>query len=97
LTLANVPENLHAPEDLTDYNDHGTGMAAATAGTRHGIANTANLYLIKVVNAKRSNNNQWLSGSLTPEAMDDALSHIVEIVHDRGLQGKAVVTMSSCK
>lgn len=94
MTLAIIPDNLHAPEDLTDYNDHGTGMAAAAAGTRHGIASMANLTLIKVVNARRSNN-QWLSGSLTPEAMDDALSHIFEIIHDQGLQGKAIVTMSS--
>lgn len=71
-------------------------MAAAAAGTRHGIANMASLYLIKIVNSKRSND-QWLSSPLTPEAMDDALSQVLEIVKDRGLQGKAVVSMSSCK
>lgn len=33
LTLPNVDPSIQAPEDLTDYEDHGTIMAAAAAGT----------------------------------------------------------------
>ncbi|KUI54448.1 Subtilisin-like protease 2 [Cytospora mali] len=93
LTLTRVPGNIQAPEDLTDYVDHGTGMAAAAAGAQYGIASKANLYLIKAFNAKRVNN-QWVQSVATPDALNDALSHVLNIVRDRNLQGKAVVSFS---
>lgn len=96
LTLPGVPEDEQAPEDLTDYNDHGTGMAGAAASTRYGIASMANLYLIKFQNAQRVGN-QLIVTQTTTEAMDDAFARVVEIVKDRGLQGKAVVSFSNCK
>ncbi|KUI63811.1 Subtilisin-like protease 2 [Cytospora mali] len=94
LSLLNIPENIQAPEDLTDYSDHGTGMAAAAAGTRYGIASMAHLYLIKFKNAQLSNG-QWVVQTTTPEALVDAFSQVVDIVKDRGLQGKAVVSFSN--
>lgn len=94
-TLPKVDPDLQAPEDLTDYGNHGTTMAAAAAGTRYGIASDATLYLIKFKNAQRVGG-KWVENE-TPEAVDDAFSHIFDIVRTRGLQGRAVVSFSQCK
>lgn len=102
LTLENVPEELRAPEDMFDWVPHGTDMACLAGGRRFSLAPNSNLYLIKMVNARLldprnapfGRNDVWVTNGATPDALHDAYFHIVQVVKDRGLQGRAVISHS---
>lgn len=56
LSLPNVPEQYRAPEDMTDWNGHGTCMACLAGGDTYSLAPKSHLYLIKLTSA-------WLDDS----------------------------------
>lgn len=101
LTLANVPEEFQAPRDMFDWVAHGTDMACLAGGHTFSLAPRSNLYLIKMMNARLyetdnplESDETWLPNRSPPDALHDAYFHIVQIVEDRGLQGRAVISHS---
>ncbi|KAJ5179648.1 hypothetical protein N7492_002858 [Penicillium capsulatum] len=50
-TLFGIPPELHAPEDMTDWPYHGTGVAMLAAGNTLGVVPRANLYVVKYFNS----------------------------------------------
>lgn len=42
------------PENLREYDRHGTGVASVALGERYGVANRANLVMIKMSNGVRT-------------------------------------------
>ncbi|KAH8771872.1 hypothetical protein F5883DRAFT_642539 [Diaporthe sp. PMI_573] len=102
LTLPNVPEELRAPEDMWDWMAHGTDMACLAGGETFSLAPRSNLYLIKTLNVWLDETRVpfggdpvWVPDRGTPESLHDAYFHIVQIVKDRRLQGRAVISNSN--
>jgi hypothetical protein len=102
LTLPNVPEELRAPEDMWDWMAHGTDMACLAGGKTFSLAPRSNLYLIKTLNVWLDETRVpfggdpvWVPDRGTPESLHDAYFHIVQIVKDRRLQGRAVISNSN--
>ncbi|KAL2280398.1 hypothetical protein FJTKL_12631 [Diaporthe vaccinii] len=101
LTLANIPEERQAPEDMFDWAGHGTDMACLAGGHTFSLAPKSNLYLIKTFNAWLEEtdvpgvDDVWTLNRGTPDALHDGYFHIVQIVENRGLQGRAVISNSN--
>ena len=68
-------------------------MASLAIGRYYGIAPNANAYLVKI-----STSVGWSGGRVQaaydPRASENALDHVIEVIKERGLQGKAVVNHS---
>ncbi|KAK5657698.1 hypothetical protein OQA88_2770 [Cercophora sp. LCS_1] len=78
---------------------HGTMLASLAAGTTHGIASKAKLYLIKASNCwterdATSGHTFYKDAAYFPDAIRVAYEKIEEIVLARNLQGKAVVNFA---
>lgn len=105
-TLPDEDPQTWCVEDISDNYDkgyvfggHGTEVAGIAAGTTHGIASKADLYLIKGLNC-------WVERNATtgemiyhdvkflPDATRVAFERVEEIVKARNLQGKAVVSFT---
>ncbi|KAK7706363.1 hypothetical protein SLS64_007703 [Diaporthe eres] len=101
LTLANIPEERQAPEDTFDWAGHGTDMACLAGGHTFSLAPKSNLYLIKTFNAWLEEtdvpgvDDVWTLNRGTPDALHDGYFQIVQIVENRGLQGRAVISNSN--
>lgn len=101
LTLPNVPEKLQAPRDMFDWGAHGTDMACLAGGHTFSLASKSNLYLIKTTNAwldeseVPGGDDAWMLNRATPDSLHDAYFHIVQIVENRRLQGRAVISNSN--
>lgn len=93
LTMTDIPDGyVAAPEDMTDWENHGTSMACSAGGTMSSTANKANLYLIKRSNMVQTMGLGRNVGPLEhPDSLHDALFHVVNVVRQNNLQGKAVV------
>ncbi|KAJ0116126.1 hypothetical protein J7T55_005072 [Diaporthe amygdali] len=98
LTLANVPARYHAAEDMSDLEAHGTDMACLAGGETFSLAPNSHLYLIKTRNywlSRKGGVAHWELKRENPDALHDAYFHIVDIVEERQLQGKAVISNSN--
>ncbi|KAK4450400.1 hypothetical protein QBC34DRAFT_424560 [Podospora aff. communis PSN243] len=108
-TLPDTDPALWFPADIRDdgcldtpegYLGHGTQVASLAAGTVFGVASRAELYLIKPYGAWESRNDEGAAfralGHLEPGAWRKALQRVEEVVLARGLQGKAVVSLTVC-
>ena len=104
MTLPQVPEHLHAPEDISSYGGHGTHVASIAGGLTHGVASNANLVLVKQKNAAKNE----LAGSsgryINRGVTDAALTHVwnwitddVKAARDNGFRGKSIVSFSGGK
>ncbi|EMR68913.1 putative subtilisin-like protein [Eutypa lata UCREL1] len=93
------------PETLDDISrdqggnivGHGTSVASLAIGQTFGMAPKANAYLIKAITtvSKRDGDNQIVEvADYSPKASLEAMHHIIEVIKDRQLQGKAVVSHS---
>ena len=86
------------PEDLTDWNGHGTMVASMAGGKQFGVASKANLHLVKATNSflGRDENGQPIIE--TPLYNDLSISFcFLNILHDiaaKRIEGKAVINMS---
>ena len=72
---------------------HGTCVASLAIGRTHGIAPKANPYLIKIASSVGWENRR-IQAAYDPRSSEHALDHVIKIVKERGLQGKAVVNHS---
>ncbi|KAF1980799.1 hypothetical protein K402DRAFT_265780 [Aulographum hederae CBS 113979] len=100
-TLPGIPEDLQAPEDMTDYKNHGTGVASVAGGLRYGVASKANLCLIKISNCAKNPQNpgsgRYLSRVTTADALIDAFEHAFRHIAERranGDKGYSIFSMS---
>lgn len=102
LTLSVSPfvtqDDVFAPEDLTDYNGHGTAVASVAGGIKQGVASEANLVIVKFRNAatRPQIGRQQLRGVTSP-ALRDAWDYCINDAIDRknrGDTGKFVINMS---
>lgn len=107
LTLPDTDPSQWLPENIMDYHypydpvpGHGTMIAGLAVGKTFGVAKNADLFLIKVANGWIKN----IAGQMVltmgehhPDAWREAFGKVEKVVEDRGLQGKAVVSLSFCK
>lgn len=104
ITLPQVTDlSLRAPEDITDWSGHGTGVASVAGGLRHGVASKANLVLIKSRNAAENPNNrnpnrpEYKIRGTTDGALQWAWDSAIEDVLGKrvlGNRGKFIINMS---
>jgi subtilisin family serine protease len=87
-----------SPEDMTDYNGHGTAVASVAGGINQGVASQANLVIIKFRNAAtRANVGVRQLRGVTGAALRDAWNHAIDDViirRNNGDTGKFVINMS---
>lgn len=72
---------------------HGTSTASLAIGRTYGIAPKANPYLIKIASSIIMHGGRRQT-AYEARASEDALQHVIRIVKERNLQGKAVVNHS---
>jgi subtilisin family serine protease len=102
LTLSVSPfvasDDVLAPEDMTDYNGHGTAVASVAGGITQGVASGANLVIVKFRNAAtQSKVGKLQLRGVTAAALRDAWDHSINDIIDRrngGDTGKFVINMS---
>ena len=83
------------PRDITDWSNHGTGVACVAAGLEYGVASKSNLYLVKAKNAwQKQGTGSIKKRGFTISALSDAFVHILGEIRSSHLRGKAAVTMS---
>lgn len=58
------------------------------------MAPAAELFIVKITHKVFDKHGDEVLGGMNPEALDAAFEKIVEVVKDRKLQGKSVVTCS---
>ncbi|CAJ2502266.1 Uu.00g096600.m01.CDS01 [Anthostomella pinea] len=73
---------------------HGTQVGALAFGRKVGLAKNAIPFLVKAVNGYVDSDGVVKGAYLSPDAMDDALTKIEQIIVRRGLQGNAVISSS---
>ena len=90
-----------APQDITDYNGHGTSIASLAGGVVHGVASKANLVIVKFRNAAtnpyKPDDNTMIERGVTPAALADAWDWIIDDIFDQrllGYTGKSVISIS---
>lgn len=103
LTLLPTTPNraLWAPNDVTDYNGHGTLVASVAGEITHGVASKANLVLVKFRNAALNplpgGSGNYVYRQVNELAMEDAWSWVINDVltkRQNGSTGKFIVNMS---
>ncbi|KAK4543623.1 hypothetical protein LTR36_005268 [Oleoguttula mirabilis] len=102
LTLQKVLNHaLWAPEDITDYNGHGTGVASVAGGIEYGVASKANLVLVKfrqaATNPYKPDSEEYKLRGVTEPALQWAWDWIINDVLEKrtdGNTGKFIVNMS---
>jgi subtilisin family serine protease len=91
-------QDILSPEDMTDYNGHGTAVASVAGGINQGVASQANLVIIKFRNAAtRANVGVRQLRGVTGAALRDAWNHAIDDViirRNNGDTGKFVINMS---
>jgi len=92
---------LWAPQDITDYNGHGTHVSSVAGGMIHGIASNANLVIVKFRNGAKNkfnptNPNFVMRGPTTAAVVDawDWVINDVAAQRKGGNNGKFVINMS---
>lgn len=81
------------PVDMTDWSDHGTGVACVAGGLQYGVSSKSNLYLVKAKNAWQKPGGSVKKGKYTISALSDAFVHILGHI-TTNTKGRAVVNMS---
>lgn len=93
------PEDTLAPEDMTDYNGHGTAVASIAGGVTRGVASQADLVIVKFRNAAAASFNpgrlqiRQVTAPALRAAWDFAFSDIMA-QRANGYTGKAIINMS---
>ncbi|KAJ5573894.1 uncharacterized protein N7459_008321 [Penicillium hispanicum] len=81
------------PQDMTDWSDHGTGVACVAGGLVYGVASKANLFLVKAKNAWQKPGEPLEISKYRLAALSEAT--MVVLGHIRTYtRGKAVVNLS---
>jgi hypothetical protein len=101
LTCPDIDPTYWMPEDMTDIaacmdsSGIGTHSVSIAAGTKFGVARKAELYFVKMANQYKE---IYLDGTSVPKtkyiqagAFRTALEHVMDVVRERDLEGKAVV------
>jgi hypothetical protein len=97
LGFGGTPEELWAPQDITDISrsGHGTKVASVAAGVNQGVAPLANLVLVKFRNAVEKFDGSGLSPvGVTDAALRDAWDYIINDVKSGNAVGRPIVVMS---
>ena len=99
--LEELNQDIWAPEDMTDYNGHGTSVASVAGGATHGVASRANLVLVKFKqvarNADNPDSDRWHYRKSTLAAIQWAWDWVIVDVLERqsnGDTGKFIVNLS---
>jgi subtilisin family serine protease len=91
-------DDVLAPQDMTDYNGHGTAVASVAGGIKQGVASQANLVIVKFRNAAtRPSVGQLQIRGVTAAALRDAWDYCINDAIRRrngGDTGKFVINMS---
>jgi subtilisin family serine protease len=87
-----------SPEDMTDYNGHGTAVASVAGGVTQGVASQANLVIIKFRNAAAAfgvgrNQIRGVTSAALRDAWDFAISDVITR-RNNGDTGKFIINMS---
>ena len=87
-----------SPEDMTDYNGHGTAVASVAGGISQGVASQANLVIIKFRNAAAQagvgiNQLRGVTSAALRDAWDYAINDVISR-RNSGDAGKFVINMS---
>lgn len=87
-----------SPEDMTDYNGHGTAVASVAGGISQGVASQANLVIIKFRNAAAQagvgiNQLRGVTSAALRDAWDYAINDVISR-RNNGDAGKFVINMS---
>jgi subtilisin family serine protease len=87
-----------SPEDMTDYNGHGTAVASVAGGISQGVASQANLVIIKFRNAAAQagigrNQIRGVTSAALRDAWDYAINDVIAR-RSNGDTGKFVINMS---
>jgi subtilisin family serine protease len=92
------PQDTLSPEDMTDYNGHGTAVASVAGGITQGVASQANLVIIKFRNAAAAagigrNQIRGVTSAALRDAWDYAISDVITR-RSKGDTGKFIINMS---
>lgn len=92
------PNDILSPEDMTDYNGHGTAVASVAGGISQGVASQANLVIIKFRNAAADavigrNQIRGVTAAALRDAWDYAINDVIAR-RNNGDTGKFVINMS---
>ena len=87
-----------SPEDMTDYNGHGTAVASVAGGISQGVASQANMVIIKFRNAAAQagvgiNQLRGVTSAALRDAWDYAINDVISR-RNNGDAGKFVINMS---
>ena len=87
-----------SPEDMTDYNGHGTAVASVAGGISQGVASQANMVIIKFRNAAAQagvgiNQLRGVTSAALRDAWDYAINDVISR-RNSGDAGKFVINMS---
>ncbi|GAB7326239.1 hypothetical protein MBLNU13_g10227t1 [Cladosporium sp. NU13] len=87
-----------SPEDMTDYNGHGTAVASVAGGNSQGVASQANMVIIKFRNAAAQagvgiNQIRGVTSAALRDAWDYAINDVISR-RNNGDTGKFVINMS---
>jgi len=87
-----------SPEDMTDYNGHGTAVASVAGGISQGVASQANMVIIKFRNAAAQatvgrNRIRGVTSAALRDAWDYAINDVITR-RNNGDTGKFVINMS---
>jgi subtilisin family serine protease len=102
LTLSASPfvsdQDTLSPEDMTDYNGHGTAVASVAGGASQGVASQANMVIIKFRNAAAQagvgrNQIRGVTSAALRDAWDYAINDVLTR-RNNGDTGKFVINMS---
>ena len=92
------PNDILSPEDMTDYNGHGTAVASVAGGISQGVASQANLVIIKFRNAAADavigrNQIRGVTAAALRDAWDYPINDVIAR-RNNGDTGKFVINMS---
>ncbi|KAK7947716.1 subtilisin [Apiospora aurea] len=93
LALGMIPIADWVPEAMDDA-AVAPGVASLAIGTKYGIASRADPYLIKLSGVFHHPNGQYVMISPCYNNLRYGYQHIVDIIKERNLQGKAVINFS---
>lgn len=87
-----------SPEDMTDYNGHGTAVASVAGGISQGVASQANMVIIKFRNAAAQagvgiNQLRGVTSAALRDAWDYAINDVISR-RNNGDAGRFVINMS---
>ncbi|KAK8095071.1 hypothetical protein PG997_001756 [Apiospora hydei] len=89
-----APGQVRDPANPIEHEGHGTSVASLAIGTKYGIASRADPYLIKLSGVFHHPNGRYVMISPCYNNLRHGYQHIVDIIKQRNLQGKAVINFS---